>query len=166
MISILLFDFSHQLTSSVATIQQALAEDQLTFDEVEQRFARVYAAATQAELRAEAADLPELRRIPPRPEGRHLAPATSVSLIGSTKISGWLAVDGDITAFNLIGDVLVDLSTAELPPGGLTINVIGIVGEIKVIVPDGVRVQSQLVALIGDSKTKLSPPLPGLPTIG
>lgn len=32
-------------------------------------------------------------------------------------------------------------------------------------VPDGVRVQPQVFALIGDSKTRLSPPLPSLPTI-
>ncbi|MGI9611842.1 MAG: DUF1707 domain-containing protein, partial [Acidimicrobiales bacterium] len=66
----------------IATIQQALAEDLLHFDAVDERFAPVYGAETQAELRAATADLPDLRRPPPRPEGRHLAPSTSVNLIG------------------------------------------------------------------------------------
>ncbi|MGI9614863.1 MAG: LiaF domain-containing protein, partial [Acidimicrobiales bacterium] len=125
----------------------------------------VYGAETQAELRAATADLPDLRRPPPRPEGRHLAPSTSVNLIGDSKISGWLAVDGDILVISVIGDVLIDLSTAEIPAEGVSITAVGVIGDIKVILPDGVRVQPQAFSLIGTTKTALSPPLPGQPTI-
>lgn len=149
----------------IATVQQALAEDLLHFEDVDERFALIYAAETQADLRAATADLPDLRRPPPRPEGRHLAPSTSVNLIGDTKISGWLAVDGDISVISLIGDVLVDLSTAEIPAEGIAITAIGVIGDIKVILPDGVRVQPQAFSLIGSTKTSLSPPLTGQPTI-
>jgi hypothetical protein len=149
----------------VVTIQQAMAEDLVPFEDVDERFARVYDATTQAELRAIVDDLPDLRRQPPRPEARHLAPSSSIKVLGDTKISGWLAVDGDISVVTLIGDVLVDLSTAEIPSDGLTITVVSLIGDVKVILPDGVRVQSQGSSLIGDSKERLSPPLANQPTI-
>jgi hypothetical protein len=149
----------------VLTIQQALAEDLVAFDDVDERFAGAYAADTQAELRAVVADLPDLRRPPPRPGVRHIAPASSVKLLGDTKISGWLSVDDDISVVTLIGDVLVDLSTAEMPSDGVTITTVGLIGDVKVILPDGVQVQAQSSALIGDTKKDLSPPLANRPTV-
>lgn len=49
----------------VDRIQQALAEDAIDFAEIDERFAKVYAATTRAELEAAASGLPELRRPPP-----------------------------------------------------------------------------------------------------
>ena len=149
----------------ILTVQQALAEDLIAFDEIDDRFARAYNAETQAELRQVVADLPDLRRSPPRPELRHLAPANSMKLIGDTKISGWLAVDDDISVTNLIGDALIDLSTADIPAAGVTITAFGLIGDIKIILPDGVRVQAEAFSLIGDTKKVLSPALPGRPTV-
>ena len=149
----------------VLTIQQALAEDLVAFEDIDDRFALVYAARTQAELRDVVADLPELRRPPPRPEARHLAPASSFKLLGDTEISGWLAVDGDITVVSIIGDVLIDLSTADLPAEGITVTVVGLIGDLKVILPDGVRVQAQGSSLLGDTKKRLSAPLANRPTV-
>ncbi|MDH3680276.1 MAG: DUF1707 domain-containing protein [Acidimicrobiia bacterium] len=149
----------------VATIQQALADDQVSFDEIDERFRRVFAARTQAELRAVVADLPELRRSPPPPDARHLAARSSFKLLGDTKVGGWLTLDGDLTAINVIGDTVIDLSSAAIPDRGVTVAAWSLIGDVKVIVPDGVRVQSQVISLIGDRTERLTPPQPGAPTV-
>ncbi|MEL7158400.1 MAG: DUF1707 domain-containing protein, partial [Actinomycetota bacterium] len=100
-------------------IQQALAEDQIEFSDLDGRFEQVYAATTTAELEAAAAGLPELRQPPPPVVARHLAPQSSLSLVGDVKLGGWLAVDDDLTATAVFGDAVVDLSSAALPAEGV-----------------------------------------------
>lgn len=149
----------------VAAIQQALADERLAFDELDERFGAVYAAGTQAELRAVVADLPELRRSPPPPEARHLAARSSFKLLGDTRIGGWLALEGDLTTVSVIGDTVIDVSSATIPEGGVTVDAWSLIGDVKVIVPDGVRVQSQVISLLGDREERLTPPRPGAATV-
>lgn len=151
--------------ATVAVIQQALADGQIAFDELDERFRRVFEAHDQAQLRAAVADLPELRRTPPRADARHLVAASSFRLLGDTKIGGWLTVDDDLSTVNIIGDTVVDLSSADLPPTGVTITASSVIGDVKVILPDGVRVQVEVLALIGDRKERLAAPRPGAPTV-
>ncbi|MEL7157307.1 MAG: LiaF domain-containing protein, partial [Actinomycetota bacterium] len=117
------------------------------------------------ELEAAAAGLPELRQPPPPVVARHLAPPSSLSLLGDVKLGGWLAVDDDLTATAVFGDAVVDLSSAALPAEGVRIDVRSVVGDVKVIVPDGARVQLQSTAVIGDRKSRLVDPIDGAPTV-
>lgn len=133
-------------------IQQALAEDQLDFAEIDDRFSLVYAATTGAELQAAAADLPELRQPPPPAAARHLAPQSSFSLFGDVKIGGWLAVDGDLDITTGFGAIIADLSSADLSTREVTVTARSVFGTVKVIVPDGARVQTQVFSVFGDRK--------------
>lgn len=146
-------------------IQQALAEDRIAFEELDRRFEAVYGATTASELEAITSDLPELHSPPPPVPARHLAPSSRLSLIGDVKIGGWLAVEDGITVTSLIGDTTIDLSSAHLDPGGVRIVVRSLIGDVKIIVPDGARVQAQVNGLIGDDRQVLVPPVAGGPTI-
>lgn len=149
----------------VDRIQQALAEDLIPFEELDDRFAAVYAATTTAELERATADLPTPRYQPPAPTARHPAPRTQFSLIGDAKIGGWIALGPEVSVTSIIGDAVVDLSSATIGQDGVTVNLYSFIGDAKVIVPDGARVQVDTVTMIGDRRQELSPPLDGGPLI-
>ncbi len=146
-------------------IQQALAEDRLDFEELDDRFGAVYAATTRAELEAVAADLPPVQELPPPPTARHLAPRTQFSLLGDVQIGGWVSVGDELTVATLIGDATIDLSSAAIGPNGVTVTGRALIGDVKVIVPDGARVQIDAFHLIGDKRTALSAPVDGGPVV-
>jgi len=148
----------HHRQAAVDRIQRALAEDRVKFEELDERFGAVYRATTVAELETVVADLPAPAQPPPPvAAARHLAPRRSFALIGETKIGGWLALDGDIEATAGIGDIVIDLSSAAIPSEGITVTVRALIGDVKVIVPDGARLQVSMMTLIGDRKERLAP---------
>lgn len=143
-------------------IQHAMLNDRVGFDELDDRFAAVYAAQTRAELDAVVSDLP----VPPPPvrsPGHPLA-NSGFSLIGDTKIGGWVTVESDLTYASVLGDVTIDLSSA-LIDRDITVTVRSLIGDSVVIVPDGVRASLQSFNLLGDRKEILVPPNPGAPTV-
>lgn len=146
-------------------VKQAVGTDAIAFDELDDRFASIYAATTRAELEAVVADLPTpAAPLPVRPEIGHPAPLSKFSFIGDVVISGWLDVDGDLQSTNLIGDTTIDLSSASLPDE-VVVTVNNLIGDRKIIVPDGARAVLEGGSLIGDSKVLLAEPRPGMPTI-
>lgn len=151
--------------AAVDRIQQALAEDLIPFDDVDDRFAAIFAAANRAELDAALAGLPPTSTTPPPRAARHLAPGTSFSLIGDTRIGGWIAVGPSMRSIALIGDTLIDLTSADIPPEGVEIQVYNLIGDIKILLPDGARVQVQAIKLIGDNRQRIVAPVAGAPTI-
>ena len=155
----------YERQATVDRIQQALAHGLIDFSEVDDRFELVFGAQTRAELEAAVGDLPPQAQPPPPQDSRHLAPANSFSLIGTVKIGGWLSVGGSISASTLIGEVVIDVSSAAIPEQGLDISANCGIGDIKIIVPDGARVQASVVTLVGDRKEVLAPPVSGGPII-
>lgn len=151
--------------AAVDRIQLALANDQIEFSQVDQLFERVYAATSKAEIEAALVGLPKPAQPPPPVNSRHFAPASSFSLIGDVKVGGWLAVGPEIEATALIGDVVIDVSSAAIAATGLDIQVRSFIGDVKVIVPDGARVQSTATSVIGDRKEILVAPIADGPVI-
>lgn len=151
--------------AAVDRIQQALAEDLIPFEDVDDRFAAIFGAANRADLNAALTGLPPTTTTPPPRAARHLAPATSLSLIGDTRIGGWIAVGSSMRSIALIGDTLIDLSSADIPPEGVEIQVYSLIGDVKVLLPDGARVQVQAIKLIGDNRQRLVAPVADGPTI-
>lgn len=133
-------------------IQQALAEDQIDFADIDDRFVLVYAATTEAELDSAAAGLPELRQPPPPVAARHLAPQSSFSLFGDVKIGGWVAIEGDVDITTGFGHIVADLSAADLSTREVTVTARSVFGSVKVIVTDGARVQTQVFSVFGGRK--------------
>lgn len=142
-----------------------MVEDLIPFDELDDRFAAVYEASSRAALERVASDLPAPQDLPPAPTARHPAPRTQFSLLGDLEVGGWLALDSEMTVTGVVGDITVDLSSAGIGPEGVTINVRSLLGDTKVIVPDGARVQINAVQVIGDRREALSEPVAGGPLI-
>jgi lia operon protein LiaF len=72
-------------------------------------------------------------------------------ILGDVKLSETGQIE-DQSMWIGIGDVDLDLSHAEVPIGETLIRAEGFVGDVKLIVPDGVGVKVQSVGLIVDTK--------------
>lgn len=148
---------------TVELVQRAMAKDAITFDELDDRFTAIYRATTRAELAEVVADLPQPPA--PRPAVRgHLLPSTSFTLLGDLKVGGWVAVDSDLNYGTLFGDIVIDLSSAELP-ADVRITATSLFGDTTVILADGVRASVESFVLLGDRRTDLTPAREGSPTV-
>lgn len=82
-----------------------------------------------------------------------VSPDTAVraSVFGPIRRSGaWAVADEEIWLF--VGDVNLDLSEAEIPPGETTIRVFCLVSSIRLIVPEGIGVSVSPLALLASVK--------------
>lgn len=146
-------------------VQQAVGEDRLPFDELDDRFDAIYAATTRSELDAVVADLPAPAAPPPvRPAAAHPAPRSSVVLVGDLEVRGPLSVSDGLKATNIIGDTTIDLTEAELG-ADVTITINSVIGDATVIVPDGVRASLEATTVLGDRIVRLSDARPGSPIV-
>ena len=145
-------------------IQRALANDEVAFEELDERFEQVFAAETTVELEAAVAGLP-VAPLPRPVPARHIATTTRFSLLGDTRIGGWISLGRRLTAATLIGDIVIDLSSAALPTEGFDLTALVLIGDVKVIVPDGAAVELTAFNLIGNSREQVVVPMAGAPTI-
>lgn len=144
-------------------IQMAMSREELRFDEIDDRFAAVYSAGTRAELDQVIADLPTPPApIPPAPG--HPVPRQSSAFLGDVKVGGWIEIQSDMTYGTVLGDVVIDLSSANLPDG-VTINIWNFAGDTTVILPDGVRSTLEGFMAIGSRKVDLTDPRHGAPLV-
>ena len=84
---------------------------------------------------------------------RFASPGTAmhVRLLGDAKRTGaWTALDEELWV--LIGDATFDLTQATIPPGETVIRFLGFVGDLKLIVPEGVPVAVSSAAFLTTSK--------------
>lgn len=147
----------------VADIQQAMVEGYLQFDELDMRFAAVYRAQTRGDLDDVVVDLPRTRA--PAPTAHHPISDRTLNLIGDVRKGGWISVGSAMQVISLIGDAVIDLSSAEIPDGGVTVTVYSLIGDVRAIVPDGAQVQIESLSVIGDSRDRLVAPMAGGPRI-
>jgi hypothetical protein len=108
-------------------------------------------------------DLPQPPSPAPPPVA-HPLPSSNFALIGDVKIGGWVRVEGDLTYGTVIGAIVIDLSSADLP-GDVTITTWSLIGDTTVIVSDGVRASMQAVRALGDQRTDLAPGRAGSPVV-
>ena len=82
----------------------------------------------------------------------------SFSIFGRTDVQGKFKPEQKNTYTTLIGDHKIDLSEAELPNDTpIRITMCKLIGNAKVIVPPGTRIDVGGVVLIGNKKTSVDP---------
>lgn len=148
---------------AVEQIQRAMASDLVRFEELDERFEKIYAAQNRAELDLALQGLP-LPPPPKAPTPRHPVAPVSYSIFGDVKVGGWVSVGEEITYGSGFGDVLIDLSSAQLR-GDCTVRVYSIFGDVTVILPDGVRANLQSTTIFGSRKEMLHQAVVGAPYV-
>ncbi|MEO3885735.1 DUF1707 domain-containing protein [Nonomuraea sp. B5E05] len=137
----------------VEQLRVASVEGRLTLAELTDRTEAAYTATTQAELTLLTQDLPTGGAPAPAP------PAASgrkrrwfVGIMGDSKRRGTWRIDQELGAVAVMGDVVLDLREAEVRTNSVDIMAVSVMGDVKIIVPDGVNVDLDGVAIMGDKK--------------
>ena len=147
------------------------AEDHLDTDEFERRLDLAYAAQTRHELVALEQDLPDLRpetAVEPAHAavgGRDVAPAVApaavdasrpaperdfiLSVMGGAERKGTWTPAKHIRVFSMMGGASLDFREAAFASREVTVSVLSVMGGTEIIVPPGVHVESNGVAIMG-----------------
>ncbi|MGW0806409.1 DUF1707 SHOCT-like domain-containing protein [Nonomuraea sp. NPDC002799] len=148
----------------VEQLRVASVEGRLTLAELTDRTEAAYTATTHAELALLTQDLPAGGAVaPPAPvlrEGRKRR--WFVGVMSDSKRRGKWQIDQELGAVAVMGDVLLDLREAEVRTGVVDITAISVMGDVKIIVPDGVNVDLDGVAIMGDKKVDVLEAAPGM----
>jgi Domain of unknown function (DUF1707)/Cell wall-active antibiotics response 4TMS YvqF len=142
----------------VARLNEAVGEGRLTLQEFSDRIDKVYAARTHGELAPLTGDLPAMPPVHASSRTRRLMLGL---MFGGSKRSGPQALEEDITAVALLGDVEIDLCDARVTTKEITIHAWAIINDVEVIIPEGVAVELSGVAVKGDLENWVTPVSPG-----
>ena len=142
---------------AVQLLSFSYAYDRLTLEEVERRLDLAYHARTPAELDALLTDLPRDDAAPSgeRPfyalatPGEEPRERRLLCLFAEVKRRGAWTPPRTLRAVTVFGSMVLDLREARLQPGVTEIDASIVFGELKVIVPPGVRVESDGNAVFG-----------------
>jgi len=158
---------------AVARLREGAAEGRLTLEEFTARMSRAYEARTHAELDELVRDLPAEQRqelVPKRARVRWV-----VSLMGNATRHGKWRVGERTIVLCAMGNATVDLCDAVLTGPEVEIIVFSTMGNVHVVVPDGVDVDLSAIAIMGNrfdrSRPSAGPAAPvvrigGLVTMG
>jgi hypothetical protein len=145
------------------------AADHLTAEELERRLDLAHAAGVGGDLKTLLVDLPAL---PSGAAGSGVSSITrvgtvpahrrAVSVIGDVSRSGAWVVPGRMEVLGGIMDVTLDLREARFGPGTAEITVWGLIGDVTVVVPPGMAVDTSVSTLIGDMRDGGDEPAPGV----
>jgi hypothetical protein len=175
----------------VALLRMHCTEGRISLDEFSDRVGLVYAADSARELDRLVHDLPvPWRDEPPvlqepAPVWRGLSPAEwrggprgagraprrpirwLVAVFSESKKQGRFRLDEDSVALALFGDCTIDLSDALIEAPRVELSAVSLFGQVTVIVPEGIHVELEGVAIFGDRRFDVSgePPVPGSPVI-
>lgn len=140
---------------AVKVIGDAFAADAFEMDELESRLARVYRAASVAEVDAMLADLVPATPAPAHAAGSIAAHAAAApllvrTLLSSTRRAGRWTVPARVEVRALLGDLTLDLRDAELPAAGCEIVVRSFWANVTIIVRPGTPVDLDVSALLAN----------------
>jgi hypothetical protein len=124
------------------------SEGRLTLEEFSERVEIVLAAKTQADLNSVTADLPSGEAVSPY---RSPVPASgwlAAVMSASSRVGRWRP-KGRIRALALMGSVHIDLRSAEIEGPTLTIIAFSIMGDISIVLPEGVAVDVSGANIMG-----------------
>jgi hypothetical protein len=132
----------------VERLREATAEGRLTLEELAERSEAAYLARTREELLSIGEDLPHVT--PPESAGSATGQRTFRALFGDL-VHHSPSLEHGIEATAVFGDVTLDLCASPAPPTGeLTIKARALIGDVHLLLPEGVRVETNCGNVFGD----------------
>jgi hypothetical protein len=152
----------------IEQLSAGYSRDYLSQTEFEERIETATDARTHADLRSLIVDLP-VAGSPNAPASagasapdQHTADrdylintgdvpenTTMVAVFSASERKGTWIPPRHINAVSVFGACEIDLRDARIPPGGLTINAFAMFGAVEVLVPDGVRIETNGGGIFG-----------------
>ena len=140
----------------IEALTEHFAQDRLSLEELELRLDRVYAASTSSALNDVISDLPALAQptgvaqprsaVPAREKGKE---KTLVAFMSGVSRKGPWPVPEKVNAIAIMGGIELDLRFAQLTAPVTEIQIFALMGGVEVIIPPGVRVESEGFAFMG-----------------
>ncbi len=163
----------------IAELCRGFAEEHLEADELQSRLDGAQRATTLDELRALVADLPTV--VPPSAPAPAAAGTVQVAhpsqvaeqqfvvavMGGATRRGAW-SPPRQLNVIAVMGGAELDFREARIAPGVTELNVFALMGGVQIVVPPGVHVEMNGIALMGgfDEKVRAeAPPAPGAPVL-
>lgn len=144
----------------VEWLRVASVEGRLTFEELTERTEAAFLAVTRGDLERITTDLPGMGA-----PGANPAPLQVqrrfTAIMGDCKERIVGRIDERLEALSVMGDVVLDLRGAQVPKGEVCIAATAVMGDVKIIVPDGVAVELTGYAFMGDRKVSVREAPPG-----
>jgi hypothetical protein len=162
----------------IAELCRGFAEEHLDADQLQSRLDGAQRATTLDELTALVADLPAVVPSAPVPaagEGMQVAHPSQVAeqqfvvavMGGAARRGAWTA-PRQLNVIAVMGGAELDFRQARMAPGVTELNVFALMGGVQVVVPPGVQVEMNGIALMGGFDEKIradAPPAPGSPVL-
>ncbi|QXJ20533.1 DUF1707 and DUF2154 domain-containing protein [Actinomadura graeca] len=146
----------------VERLRIASVEGRLTFEELTERTEAAYAAVTHGDLERITRDLPGMGAPGANPAPLQVKRKFS-AIMGDCKERIVGRIDERLEVVSVMGDVELDLRGAQVPTGEVTVHATAVMGDIKIIVPDGVSVRLSGRAVMGERRVAVREPRPGAP---
>ncbi|MEW5817804.1 MAG: LiaF domain-containing protein [Spirochaetota bacterium] len=136
----------------IEELQDYYARGNMEIQEYELLLERLNRVRTKADLEALVPDLPRISGPPQRNTCGNAPGAAAINrgfvreeesliaILGESKRRGVWNPPRTLKVFSLMGDVEVDLTAAQMPPGVTTIEILSIMSDVKIIVPAGFNV--------------------------
>jgi DUF1707 SHOCT-like domain/Cell wall-active antibiotics response LiaF, C-terminal len=134
---------------AVARLRDGAAEGRLTLEEFTHRIDRAYEARTRAQLDELTEDLPTAE-LPAEPVRRRTRRRWVVAVMGNSVRRGRWHVGEHTHTITLMGNATIDLREAVLAGPEVAISVFCAMGNLRVVVPEGVDIDLGVVALMGN----------------
>lgn len=157
-------DVSTTRQQTIDALMEHFANDVLTVEEFESRVSSAHAAGSTEELRKLLVDLPsgdlpirreERQPMAPEPARAAVPPGrvkdrsfVMAALGGVERRGRWIPARQNY-AVALLGGMVLDFREALLPPGETEVWIFSIMGGTEIIVPPGLQVESDGVAIMG-----------------
>ena len=157
-------------------LREATGQGRLTFEELDERLGRAYAAKTYADLEEVTHDLPGPGVHAPVAAGSGSFPAerlggspsgkAAVAILSGAERSGPWVVPPVFTAFAFMGGIELDLRQARFSEREVTIQAYTFMGGISIIAGDDIDVDVTGIGLMGGFDHRGSGPgVPGAPRV-
>jgi hypothetical protein len=137
---------------AIARLCEHFARDHIGVEELEQLIDRAHQAVYPAELSALFTDLPALDTS----TGPAAVPATErrdqqviVAIMGGAQRRGAWVPARTVYVISVMGGALLDFRDARMDPGVIEVTVVAIMGGTEIIVPPGMRVESDGIGIMG-----------------
>lgn len=157
---------------AVEVLSIACAEGRLTLEEMGVRVASAYSAVSRADLEPLVADLPSTpgtaeAAVAEEPPPQKQKARWIVAIMGETSRHGHWRIPRRSKVVTIMGETKLDLRQAIIDSPVIEMRLFVLMGEIQVIVPDGVEVEATGVVIMGERKVDVSPvaPRPGVPRV-
>lgn len=139
----------------IRRLETAYADNKLELEEYERRLELAYKAEFMEDLEVLVHDFPTLQQTMDRGIDQDISEAddiAKVALIGDQHLGPENFYKGRIQTLSILGDINIDIRRFRNCQDPIRIKIHSFIGDIRIIIPRGMKVKNRLKSFLGDYK--------------